>query len=162
MQRAVAALPVAIGFLIAPGVALAQAPALDAQINAEDAARYALNRDGDDLVRVDKTTGAMSRCVKREAGWACQIVPEERSAFESEIARLQDENSALKKQLAQSRAEPMPRSQNAEPKGYRVPDAQLRLPTNEDIDRALAKVGRVWKRLVEMLNDARTDFQEKI
>jgi hypothetical protein len=147
-----------------PAVALAQSPPEEVG-SAEDAARYTLDRNGDDLIRVDKTTGAISTCIKREAGWACQATPEERAAYESEIARLQDENAALKRQLANAQpretAKPV-ESKPAAPKGYRVPDAQLRLPTNEDIDRALALAGRVWKRLADMLNDVRIDIREKI
>lgn len=136
-------------------------PAAEVPLTApEDSARYSFNRVGDEFIRLDKTTGQVSRCTQRSAGWSCQPSPEERAAFESEIARLQDENAALRRQLAD--ASPAAKPPGANPKGYRVPDAQLRLPTNEDIDRALTAAGKVWQRLMRMLNDVRSDMAEKI
>jgi hypothetical protein len=38
-------------------------------------------------------------CSRNDAGWACKVVPHERSALETEIARLQGENATLKKEL---------------------------------------------------------------
>jgi hypothetical protein len=123
--------------------------------------RYSFSRSGDDFLRLDKTTGQVSRCTERSSGWACQTVPEERAAFENEIARLQDENADLKKQLAEA-APPSKDTPKTAQKGYRVPEPQIRLPTNEDIDRAIVTAGKVWKRLVQMLNDVRSDMREKI
>lgn len=155
---------VVVATLLVPGVqALAQSetPAKD---DAADSGRYSFTRSGEDFVRTDRISGQVSLCAQRTAGWACQPVPEERAALESEIARLADENASLRQRLAaanpekpEARPEKKPQS-----KGYRVPDAQIRLPTNEDIDRAVEIMGRVWKRLVQMLNDTRNDIREKI
>ena len=46
---------------------------------------------------VDLKTGQMSLCSRRGVGWACVTVPDDRAAFDGEIARLQGENAALKK-----------------------------------------------------------------
>ena len=51
------------------------------------------------MLRLDTRTGAVSLCAKQAAGWACNAVPDERAALENEIARLQRENGALKKDM---------------------------------------------------------------
>jgi hypothetical protein len=45
---------------------------------------------------LDTRTGQVSECGRSDAGWACKLVPDERSALETEVARLQDENTRLK------------------------------------------------------------------
>ena len=59
------------------------------------------------LLRLDGRTGQVSLCGRAAAGWACQAVPDERAALEAEIARLQDDNAALKKELL-ARGLPLP------------------------------------------------------
>jgi hypothetical protein len=48
--------------------------------------RYTFNRVDDGYLRLDGRTGQVSICAQRSAGWACQAVPDERAALESEIA----------------------------------------------------------------------------
>ena len=43
--------------------------------------------------------GQVSLCNHKTLGWACETIPDERSALENEIARLQNGNAALKKEL---------------------------------------------------------------
>jgi hypothetical protein len=52
-------------------------------------------------------TGQISLCSRSDAGWTCKVVPDERSALETEIARLQGENATLKKELL-ARGLPLP------------------------------------------------------
>ena len=59
------------------------------------------------MLRLDTRTGAVSLCAKKDAGWACNAVPDERAALENEIARLQRENGALKKDML-ARGLPLP------------------------------------------------------
>ena len=59
------------------------------------------------MLRLDTRTGAVSLCAKKEAGWACTSVPDERQALENEIARLQRENGTLKKDML-ARGLPLP------------------------------------------------------
>ena len=61
--------------------------------------RYTFNRVDDGYLRLDGRTGQVSICAQRPVGWACQAVPDERAALEAEIARLQGESAALKKEL---------------------------------------------------------------
>ena len=48
--------------------------------------RYTLNKVTDGFVRLDTQTGEVALCNQRTVGWACQVAPEDRAAFESEIS----------------------------------------------------------------------------
>ena len=52
------------------------------------------------VLRLDTRTGTISTCTRNDAGWACYAVPDERSALDAEIGRLQAEVEQLKGQLA--------------------------------------------------------------
>src|SRR5215813_8003401 len=64
---------------------------------ARTAATASILADG--VLRLDTRTGQVSQCSRSDIGWACKVVPDERSALETEIARLQGENTSLKKEL---------------------------------------------------------------
>src|ERR1700742_4099190 len=64
-----------------------------------DDGRYSFHRVEDGYLRLDGRTGQVSVCATRGSGAACQAAADERTALESEIARLQGENAALKKEL---------------------------------------------------------------
>ena len=76
------------------GVASAQTARPDSENG-----RYSFYPVADGVLRLDTRTGQISQCSRSDAGWACKVVPDERSALETEIARLQGENATLKKQL---------------------------------------------------------------
>src|SRR5258708_31270223 len=61
--------------------------------------RFSFYRAEDGYLRLDGRTGQVSLCTRRPAGWLCQALPEERAAFDAEIARLQGVNAALKKEV---------------------------------------------------------------
>jgi hypothetical protein len=54
--------------------------------------RYSFYPMADGVLRLDTRTGQISQCSRSDAGWACKVVPDERSALETEVARLQGEN----------------------------------------------------------------------
>jgi hypothetical protein len=62
--------------------------------------RYAFSPAGDGMIRLDTRTGMVSNCNNSPAGWACYAAPDERTAMDAEIGRLQAENEKLKAQLA--------------------------------------------------------------
>src|SRR5262249_53348561 len=101
--------------------------------------RYKFNRVDDGYFRLDLKNGQVEECSRRTVGWSCLTVPEDRAAFESEIARLQSENVALKKALL-DRGLPLPGGVKSEPPAARNGDSDLKLPSNADIDRMMAVV----------------------
>jgi hypothetical protein len=114
----------------------------------------------DGFVRLDTQTGEVALCSQRTVGWACQVAPEDRAAFESEIARLRGENAALKQALL-SRGLPLPPGATPERSGSHDNDITIRLPDNADIDRAVAYVGRLWNRFVDAVNRAQKQMLNK-
>jgi len=133
--------------------------------------RYAFHRIGDTFVRLDSVTGQVAQCTQGSAGWSCAAAPEERAALESEIARLQSENATLKKSLlargesapgATAEARPVPPGTVPDPSpGTAKPPADLKLPSDAEVDRALAYMKNVWKKLVDMMMDLQRDIQQR-
>jgi hypothetical protein len=88
-------------FALAIALSLADLAAALAQAVTPDSenGRYGFNPVVDGVLRLDTRTGQVSQCSRSDAGWACKVLPDERSALETEIARLQGENATLKKEL---------------------------------------------------------------
>jgi len=102
--------------------------------------RFTFKQVSDGLLRLDARTGEVALCGKRAVGWACQALPEDRTALENEIARLQGENAALKRELV-ARGVPLPDGFKGPPATAR-PDQDLKLPSDADLDRALSFLER--------------------
>jgi hypothetical protein len=142
-------------------VIAALTPALaDSPVPDSEEGRYAFSKVDDGFLRLDSQTGLVSLCSRRAVGWACQTMPEDRAVFEGEIARLRTENAALKKDLL-SRGLPLPAGAMPEPPVIGEREPALRLPNNADIDRVMAFVGRMWRRLVEMIATVQKDVLRK-
>jgi hypothetical protein len=120
--------------------------------------RYTLNKVADGFVRLDTQTGEVALCTQRAVGWACQAAPQDRAAFESEIARLRNENAALKQALL-SRGLPLP--SGVTPERSHDHDITIRLPDDADIDRAVAYVSRLWNRFVDAVSRAQKQILNK-
>jgi len=114
--------------------------------------RYSFSAVPDGMLRLDTRTGAVSLCGKQAAGWACNSVPDERAALENEIARLQRENGALKKDML-ARNLPLPPGVSAPQSAQRERELQLKvpLPSDAEIDRMMSVFEKMWRRLVDMM-----------
>jgi hypothetical protein len=134
--------------------------AAHAQSPDTDDNRYQLNRVDDGYLRLDLKSGQLSLCNRREVGWACRAVPDERTALDGEIARLQNENAALKKSLL-DRGLPLPGAVTSAPPVADNGDRDLKPPRQADIDRMMAAVERVWRRLIEMFANLQKDLMKR-
>jgi hypothetical protein len=136
----------------------AQTPAPDSENG-----RYSFSAVPDGMLRLDTRTGAVSICAKQDAGWACNAVPDERTALENEIARLQRENGALKKDML-ARNLPLPGGVTAPQTAQRTPQRELELkvplPSDAEIDRMMTVFEKMWRRLVDMMQ--KTPGSDKI
>jgi len=126
-----------------------------AQTTAPDSenGRYTFSQIADGMLRLDTRTGQVSLCAKQPAGWSCNAVPDERTALENEIARLQRENGALKKEMI-ARGVPLPGNVTGLPPAstdQREFNLKVPLPSDAEIDRAMSALERMWKRLVDMV-----------
>lgn len=135
--------------LVVIALAFVLATPVQAQ-NTPDSAdgRFTFHRADDGFLRLDGRSGQVSLCRRRSAGWECQAVPDERAALEGEIARLQTDNANLKRELL-SRNLPLPGG--IKPEAFGRSDDRLQLPTDAELNRAMAFVEKVWKRMVEMI-----------
>src|SRR5260370_10839897 len=123
MKSAVAAFAFFLG--LAP-VALAQEPTPETEHG-----RFTFKQVSDGLLRLDTRTGEVSLCSKRAVGWACQALPEDRTALENEIARLQGENAALNSELVGRRL-PLTDGIKGPPATART-DQDIQLPRDTDL-----------------------------
>jgi hypothetical protein len=121
--------------------------------------RYTFSRVQDGFLRLDNRTGHVSLCSKRAVGWGCQLVPEDRGAFENEIARLQDENAALKRDLL-ARGLPLPGSVKPDPDTARR-DPAFKMPSDAQVERMRSIIESAWRRLVEMISNLQRDVLKK-
>ncbi len=131
------------------------APPARAQTSETEDNHYQFNRVEDGYLRLDRKTGQVSLCSRHAVGWSCQAVPDDRAAYDSEIARLQGENAALKKAML-DRGLPLPGGVTPDAPVARG-DSDLKVPDRPDIDRMVSAVEKVWRRLVEMLMSLQKD-----
>jgi len=108
--------------------------------------RYVFGKQANGFLRLDTQSGAVALCSEQSVGWTCQAAPEDRALFENEIARLESENAALKK-IILAHGLSLPPGAAPEPPAAQNPS--LRLPSDADIDRAIAFVGKVWQRFID-------------
>jgi hypothetical protein len=138
--------------LIAPAIAEEAAPD-------NGHARYMLKQVDDGYLRLDTQTGDVSICARRTVGWACQTVPDDRAVLEGEIARLRGENGALKKEIL-ANGLPLPAGAAADAAGSGG-SVTIPLPSNGDVDQAVAYVGQLWHRFVDALSRAQKQMLNK-
>jgi hypothetical protein len=133
----------------------------------EASPRYSFNRVEGGFLRLDSATGQVALCSQRAAGWACQAVPEERVAFETEVARLTAEVEGLKTEIAALRAPvapPRPPAELAprvEGDAKSDPKSGLKLPTDEDIQGARSRIQNIWRQFVDMVAEMQKDLGKK-
>ena len=140
--------------LFAPAIAMslaalttasAETPTPDSQNG-----RYSFNPVADGVLRLDTRNGQVSECSRNDVGWACKLIPDERSALEIEIARLQNENERLKKELLAHG-----------PQTPGAPGPELKLPSDAEVDQVLSFLEGVWRRLIEIGKTVLKDVEKK-
>jgi len=119
--------------------------------------RFTFHRTDDGYLRLDGRSGQVSICARRSTGWACQVVPDERAALEAEIARLQSDNVALKRDLL-SRNLPLPGGIRPEAPIVRGDEPQIPLPSDAELNRVMTFMEKVWRRMVEMIVATQKDM----
>jgi hypothetical protein len=143
---------VVIAGIAALGAASARAE--NGAVEKEDG-RFTFHRTDDGFLRLDGRSGEVSICARRPDGWSCQ----ERLALEGEIARLQAENAALKKELlAHDLALPSGVKPDAAAKAG---EPRISLPSDADINEVMTFVEKVWKRFVDIIVNTQKDLMKR-
>lgn len=135
-----------------------QAPASDAPPPNTDPNRFTFYRTDDGYVRLDLRSGEVSYCRRAKASWECVATADERAAYDAEISRLQAENVALKKALLEHglglpKGLSAPPVSPSAPKSAQNPVPEAKLPSDAEIDRIMSIFERIWRRLVEMMQN---------
>jgi hypothetical protein len=120
--------------------------------------RFIFNPVADGVLRLDTRTGQVSECSRNDAGWACKLVPDERSALEMEVARLLEENTRLKKELL-DRGPLIPDGSGSSP--AKPSDPELKLPSDAELDKVISFLEKAWRRLIEMGKTVLKDVEKK-
>jgi hypothetical protein len=122
-------------------------------------ARFTFHRTDEGYLRLDGRSGQVSVCTRRPAGWLCQSVPDERAALEGEIARLQADNAALKKELV-AHDLPLPGTIKPDPPA-KPGEPRLQLPNDAEFNQVVGFIEKVWRRLAEMITNVQRDLMNR-
>jgi len=128
----------------------AAAPAAFAQ--SDRAGRYTMKPvDGGGLIRLDTQTGAMSLCTPKDTQWSCREMAESGKELREDIDRLRVENRQLRDEVR--------RLKDLQPPGHEAkgpperPGSRLQLPSEEDVDRAMTYLQRIFRKFREKLKE---------
>ncbi|MET0482834.1 MAG: hypothetical protein ABWZ27_07965 [Aestuariivirgaceae bacterium] len=138
-----------VALLFAPPLAFAQ----DAPDS--EGGRYVLEKAGDGFIRLDRQTGAVSRCLGSSGSWTCESIDDNRSddpaGLKAEVDRLQRQNDELKKRIADLEKRP----------GDSAGGTRIELPTQQDMDRFMALVESWMRKFVEFARSLGQEAREK-
>lgn len=138
-----------------------------------DNGRYSMTPIPEGVLRLDTRTGTVSTCSRNGAGWACYAVPDERSALDAEIGRLQAEVETLKGQVAAAGPpvsgkidEALPKSDSLKKREPKAAEGdrklEIPLPSDQDMDRMMSFLEKAWRRLIDMANRVQKDVSGKL
>ena len=138
-----------VALLFAPELALAQ----DAPDT--EGGRYVLEKAGPGFIRLDRQTGAVSRCLETSGSWTCESIDDNRggdlAGLKAEVDRLQKQNDELKKRVAELEKRP----------GDSAGGPKIELPTQQDMDRFMALVQSWMRKFVEFARSLGQEAKEK-
>ena len=123
--------------------------------------------EGGAFLRLDTQTGAMSVCQRKDGKWACEAVPDDRRALQSEIERLAAENKELQgevKRLEELLKLPDPGSPDGKDKRAERsgPKFQLQLPSEADVDRAMDYVQRMMRKFKDRMREFKDSYRRNL
>jgi len=152
----------------------------DQAAKAETGYRFAFHPSGDGYLRLDRATGALAVCTPEGNTWTCAAGHDDRATLDSEIARLQRDNAALKNALLDHGVAlpegiapaPAPSPQADDDAGKSAAEADQAIPRPPQTvpptpgmvpapgeRKVVDAVTRTWRRLVAIMSDLRRELQ---
>ena len=125
--------------------------------------RFVMEKAGDGFIRLDRQTGAVSRCLEKSGNWACESIAEDsavagsnassgdRADLKAEINRLERQNEELKRRIAVLEKHP----------GDSSSGTRLELPSQQDMDRFMALIESWMRRFVDFARSLGHDSRER-
>jgi hypothetical protein len=146
------------GFVLVASAGLSRPARADGTQPENEDSRFTFYRAEDGFLRLDGITGEVSRCTRRPVGWLCEALPEDRAAFEAEIARLERDKGALEQELL-AHGLRLPGEMRPNPAADGKP--WLQGAGEQEAKHVARVIGGVWRRLVEMIEGVQRDMLKK-
>jgi len=122
---------------------------------ADDAGRFSMTPTDKGFLRLDKQTGEVSVCADKGGKFSCESVADTRALMQTEIDRLAKENGELRAE--NKRLEDVLGLGEDKNKRAQAPnpnkDKGFKLPTEQDIDRAMDEISRLVKKFKDKMKD---------
>ena len=118
--------------------------ALGSGAGAAEESRYTLEKSASGYVRMDTQTGEMSICEERSGQLVCKLAADERSAFQSDVDRLQATLAALEARIAALENSLTARLENS-------------LPTEEEFEKTMSYMERFFRGFIDIVKDLEED-----
>lgn len=143
--------------LLAIHVMSSKANAAPVESDSDGKDRYTLMRDGDDFIRMDRRSGVMSICRKRQGQLVCELAADDRDAIEEEF-------DSLMNRIERLEASRSPRGERKDEQAWREDpwygDDEDLEQFDQDLDRILDYSARTLRRFNGVMKGLRRDFQD--
>ncbi|MEQ1649095.1 MAG: hypothetical protein ABL898_10945 [Hyphomicrobiaceae bacterium] len=130
--------------------------------------RYTMQPTDGGFLRLDTSTGILSFCRTKSGAWSCDAVADERLVLEDELKRLRTENDDLKSTVRKLEdIAGLPSDKELEKKGTGPNSGPssgsggFKLPSEEDVDKAMSYVERMLKKFKDKLKDLEAESGKK-
>ncbi len=109
--------------------------------------RFTMEKTPEGYVRLDSKTGQMSVCKESGAQLVCQLAADARTAYEDEVARLQEQLNTLEKRVAALESAGGGRGLN------------LPMPSEKQLDQTMSYMQRFFQGFADIVKDLDREFR---
>jgi hypothetical protein len=133
----------------------------DSAVGQERQGRYTMSPTENGFVRLDTETGAMSLCSRKDAIWSCEPMDDKARSMRQQVEQLTAENRALRAEVDRlERSLPGDGGRPGPTLRSERPGGGFDLPSDQDVDRALDYVERMYKKFRDRLRQLEQDNRE--
>lgn len=118
--------------------------------------RYTMTPSGEDMLRLDTKTGAVSRCAREAGDWVCKSVADDQRALQNEIDRLSIENERLRGELARAGLNAPP-GETPKPDLPQTEVPRSWMPDDGQVEEFMSFFEKMMRRFKQMAEDMQAD-----